>query len=175
MRYFVTAAGRTFVVEIGGGVVLVDGRAVDAELRSVPGTPVRHLLLDVLLTSNRLRKALSLHSGHGGRALSSHPGLVDGFADACCRSSDLPYLPGHSVVLPERLLELFQARIKRRLRLSAPVYLPLMSLKQLRKLGGTLGRPPISFINHRLRRPSRLSGAVDDCLRHLLTELSHFG
>jgi pyruvate carboxylase subunit B len=46
MRYFVTAGGRSFVVDVGGGRVVVDGRAVDAELRSVPGTPVRHLLLD---------------------------------------------------------------------------------------------------------------------------------
>ena len=35
---------------------------------------LRYLLLDVLLTSDRPRKALSLHSGHGGRALGGHTG-----------------------------------------------------------------------------------------------------
>jgi hypothetical protein len=136
---------------------------------------LRHLLLNVLLTSDCLRKALSLHSGHGGRALRGHTGLVDGFANARCGSSDLSYLPSHSVVLSESLFELSQAAIKCLLHLSAPVYLPLMPLKQLRELCGTLGRPPISFRNDRLGRPSRLSSAVDNGPRHLLTELSHFG
>ncbi|MCI0435990.1 MAG: hypothetical protein L0271_20475, partial [Gemmatimonadetes bacterium] len=46
MRYFVTAAGRTFTVELAGNDVLVDGRRVQAELREVAGTSVKHLLID---------------------------------------------------------------------------------------------------------------------------------
>src|SRR5712691_5573756 len=65
---------------------------------------LRHLLLDVLLTSDRPRKALSLHSSHGGSALGSHTSVADGFADARRGSSDLAHMPGHSVVLPEHLL-----------------------------------------------------------------------
>src|SRR5262245_48978689 len=129
---------------------------------------LRYLLLDVLLTSDRPRKALSLHSSHGGRALGGHTGLVDGLADARRRRSDLAHMPGDSVVLPERLLELSQACIKRCLYLSAAVQLPLMPLEQLRELCRTLGRPPVSFVNHRLGRPSCLSGAVDNRLCHLL-------
>src|SRR5262245_1228365 len=136
---------------------------------------LRYLLLDVLLTSDRPRKALSLHSGHGGRALGGHTGLTDGLADARCGSSNLAHMPGDSVVLPEHLLELSQAGIKRCLYLPASVPLTLMPLEQLRELSRTLGGPPVSFVNHRLGRPSRLSGAVDDRLCHLLPELSHFG
>src|SRR2546427_4214194 len=95
-------------------------RRLTENLLILPHT-LRHLLLDVLLTSDRPRKALSLHRGHGGGALGSHTGLVDGFADARRGSSDLAHMPGHSVVLPERLLELSQAGIKRRLHLPAPV------------------------------------------------------
>src|SRR5262245_49405369 len=82
---------------------------------------LRHLLLDVLLTSDRPGKALSLHRGHGGRALGGHTGLADGFADARRGSSDLSHMPGDSVVLPERLLELVQAGVKRCLYLPASV------------------------------------------------------
>jgi pyruvate carboxylase subunit B len=46
MRYFVTVAGRTFEVDLSGAVPKVDGRAVNAELRDVPGTTLRHLLAD---------------------------------------------------------------------------------------------------------------------------------
>src|SRR5262245_14055948 len=89
-------------------------RRLTEDLLILPHT-LRHLLLDVLLTLDRPRKALSLHSGHGSRALGGHTGLVDGFADARRGSSDLSHMPGHSVVLPECLLELSQASIKRRL------------------------------------------------------------
>src|SRR4030095_12589873 len=82
---------------------------------------LRYLLLDVLLTSARPRKALSPPRGHGVRALGGHPGLADGFADARRGSSDLAHMPGDSVVLPERLFELSQARIKRCLYLPALV------------------------------------------------------
>lgn len=46
MRYFVTVGGRTLEVEVAGERVLVDGREVGAELAAVPGTPLRHLLID---------------------------------------------------------------------------------------------------------------------------------
>src|ERR1043166_9192012 len=74
-------------------------RCLTEDLLILPHT-LRHLLLDVLLTADRPRKALRLHSGHGGRALSGHTGLADGFADARRGSSDLSYMPCHSVVLP---------------------------------------------------------------------------
>ena len=46
MKYFVTVAGREIPVEVDGGRVTVDGREVRAYLTPVPGTPLRHLLLD---------------------------------------------------------------------------------------------------------------------------------
>ena len=46
MKYFVTLAGREIPVEVDGGRVTVDGREVEAHLTAVPGTPLRHLLLD---------------------------------------------------------------------------------------------------------------------------------
>ncbi len=46
MRYFVTIDDRTFEVDLSGETPVVDGRAVDARLAALPGTPVRHLLVD---------------------------------------------------------------------------------------------------------------------------------
>ncbi len=46
MRYFVTIAGRTIEVELTAQGPRIDGTLVRAELVAVPGTPVRHLLLD---------------------------------------------------------------------------------------------------------------------------------
>jgi len=46
MRYFVTIADRTLEVELTPEGARIDGRPVQAELVSIPGTPVRHLLLD---------------------------------------------------------------------------------------------------------------------------------
>ncbi|HEX6941207.1 MAG TPA: biotin/lipoyl-containing protein [Longimicrobiales bacterium] len=46
MRYYVTIGGRTFEVDLSGGAATVDGQPVAAELRTVPGTPIRHLLAD---------------------------------------------------------------------------------------------------------------------------------
>jgi pyruvate carboxylase subunit B len=46
MRYFVSVGGRPFVVDVAAGKVVVDGRELLAELRAVPGTAMRHLLLD---------------------------------------------------------------------------------------------------------------------------------
>lgn len=46
MKYQVTVGGLTFQVEVGDGKVTVDGTEHDAELRAIPGTPLRLLLLD---------------------------------------------------------------------------------------------------------------------------------
>ena len=46
MRYYVTIGERTFEVELSGDVVTVDGQPVTAELATVPGMPLRHLLAD---------------------------------------------------------------------------------------------------------------------------------
>jgi biotin carboxyl carrier protein len=46
MRYHVTLRDRTFVVDIAPGGVRVDGRPVDADLRSLGATGVHGLLLD---------------------------------------------------------------------------------------------------------------------------------
>jgi hypothetical protein len=46
MRYFVTVHGRTFTVDLSGGAPRVDGEDVSAEMTTIPGTPVRHLLLE---------------------------------------------------------------------------------------------------------------------------------
>ena len=46
MKYFVAIAGQEIEVEVDGGLVSVGGRRVEAHLTEVPGTPLRHLLLD---------------------------------------------------------------------------------------------------------------------------------
>ena len=47
MKYFVTVAGKEMVVELDGERVTVDGAAIaSAHLNALPGTPIRHLLLD---------------------------------------------------------------------------------------------------------------------------------
>lgn len=46
MKYFVTIGSRELVIEIDGATVTVDGRPHEAHLGPVPGTPLRHLLLD---------------------------------------------------------------------------------------------------------------------------------
>ena len=46
MKYLVTIAGQTLDVEVDGERVLLNGVLHTAELRAVPGTPVRNLLLD---------------------------------------------------------------------------------------------------------------------------------
>ena len=46
MRYFVNVGDRTIEVEIDGDVVRVAGREVAAELRVVPNSGIRHLLVD---------------------------------------------------------------------------------------------------------------------------------
>ena len=46
MKYFVTVDGETRVVEVGDGVVRLDGEPVRADLASLPGTDRLHLRLD---------------------------------------------------------------------------------------------------------------------------------
>lgn len=47
MKYFVTIAGKECGVEIDGGRLTVDGKEIpSAHLQSLPGTPIRHLVLD---------------------------------------------------------------------------------------------------------------------------------
>ena len=46
MRYHVTVAGRTLIVEISNEGVSVSGQGIDADLATIPDSPVRSLLLD---------------------------------------------------------------------------------------------------------------------------------
>ncbi len=46
MKYFVTVAGRDHEVTLDGDQVSVDGVLVAATVSTVPGTPMRHLVLD---------------------------------------------------------------------------------------------------------------------------------
>lgn len=43
MHYFVTIADRTYEVELGPDGIRVDGNPIDAEMISIPGTPIRRL------------------------------------------------------------------------------------------------------------------------------------
>jgi pyruvate carboxylase subunit B len=65
MHYHATLAGRVLAVELDGGRVTVDGAAVGAaDVVTLPGTPVRHLLLDgrsVLVAAERGQAAWNLH------------------------------------------------------------------------------------------------------------------
>lgn len=60
MRYFVTVEGREFEVDLSGDIPVVDGRPMDAALTVIPGTPVRHLLVD-----GRSRVLVARPSGKG--------------------------------------------------------------------------------------------------------------
>ena len=46
MRYFVTIGERTLEVDLSGASPVVDGRPVRAEMVAVPGSPLRHLIVD---------------------------------------------------------------------------------------------------------------------------------
>jgi biotin carboxyl carrier protein len=46
MRYFVSIADRSFEVDLSTGTPTVDGVPVSAEMSTVPGTALRHLLAD---------------------------------------------------------------------------------------------------------------------------------
>ena len=61
MKYIVTLLDREVEVEVDGDRVSVDGRTYTATLGSVPGTPVRQLLLD------GQSEAIALEGGSAGR------------------------------------------------------------------------------------------------------------
>ena len=56
MKYFVALAGRTFVVEVDGAHLVLDGVERRAELRVLPGAPVRQLVLDGRAVELTLRR-----------------------------------------------------------------------------------------------------------------------
>ena len=45
MKYHVTLRGRTYVVDLSGATVIIDGETVEAHAAAIPGTPLLHLLL----------------------------------------------------------------------------------------------------------------------------------
>ena len=45
MKYHVTLRNRTFVIDVEGGAVTVDGERLEAHWAAIPGTPLVHLLL----------------------------------------------------------------------------------------------------------------------------------
>ena len=45
MKYHVTIRSRTYVVEVDGGSVTIDGERVESHSAAIPGTPLIHLLL----------------------------------------------------------------------------------------------------------------------------------
>jgi acetyl/propionyl-CoA carboxylase alpha subunit len=46
MKYFITIGDRTLEVDLSGATPAIDGAPVRAEMVPVPGTPLRHLLVD---------------------------------------------------------------------------------------------------------------------------------
>ncbi len=45
MKYHVTLRSRTYIIDVEGGAVTVDGERFDAHAAAIPGTPLLHLLL----------------------------------------------------------------------------------------------------------------------------------
>ena len=45
MRYHVTIRSRTYVIDVEGGSVTIDGERLEAHAAAIPGTPLLHLLL----------------------------------------------------------------------------------------------------------------------------------
>src|SRR5580765_1992532 len=45
MRYHVTVRSRTYVIDVDGGSVTVDGEKLESHWAAIPGTPLMHLLL----------------------------------------------------------------------------------------------------------------------------------
>jgi len=45
MKYHVTVRSRTYVIDVAGGTVTVDGERLEAHAAAIPGTPLLHLLL----------------------------------------------------------------------------------------------------------------------------------
>ena len=67
MRYFVTLGSRTVEVDLHASGARVDGREVEAELREVPGTRVRHLLADGVSTAMVASRSTSARDLAGWR------------------------------------------------------------------------------------------------------------
>jgi pyruvate carboxylase subunit B len=45
LKYHVTLRARTYVIDVDGGTVTVDGERLEAHAAAIPGTPLLHLLL----------------------------------------------------------------------------------------------------------------------------------
>ncbi len=45
MKYHVTLRSRTYVIDVDGGAVTVDGERLESHWAAIPGTPLMHLLL----------------------------------------------------------------------------------------------------------------------------------
>lgn len=45
MKYYVTLRNRTYVIDVDGGAVTVDGERLESHWAAIPGTPLIHLLL----------------------------------------------------------------------------------------------------------------------------------
>src|SRR2546428_12515837 len=45
MKYYVTVRNRSYVIDVDGGSVTVDGEKLEAHAAAIPGTPLLHLLL----------------------------------------------------------------------------------------------------------------------------------
>src|SRR5258705_4649719 len=45
MKYHVTLRSRTYVIDVDGGSVTVDGEKFETHAAAIPGTPLRHLML----------------------------------------------------------------------------------------------------------------------------------
>jgi len=45
VRYHVTLRSRTYIIDVAGGSVTVDGETLEAHAAAIPGTPLLHLLL----------------------------------------------------------------------------------------------------------------------------------
>jgi biotin carboxyl carrier protein len=70
MLYHVTVGGRTFQVQLGSEGVEVDGRPIDADFSTLPGTPVWGLRLD-----GASHRVVAHHKGRGwwNVNVSGHP------------------------------------------------------------------------------------------------------
>lgn len=72
MKYHVTVGGRTYEVDLDGDQVRVDGVQLSARVTTIPGTPVRHLVL------GGRSVALAAEPGEPGHwTLTSHGEAVD--------------------------------------------------------------------------------------------------
>src|ERR1700704_391223 len=72
MRYHVSIRSRTYVIDVDGGSVTVDGERFEAHAAAIPGTPLLHLLIGTeswTVACQKLdgrRWALGAAGGRGG-------------------------------------------------------------------------------------------------------------